>query len=210
MIFSSNPEKPDEDRENKMKIFYIMLIVLFGISGCAMKEAPPLQTYMLETYSIPSGTDSRYSNKVLKVSFPQPLTEPLTDQMAFSYSSSDRGYYQNSQWSNNIGKLIQGSLIEALQKSRLFKAVLPEASTVNEDFRLESIVYDFSHHVRGNESYAVVSIAFTLIDTYTGKLVKSKRFSYKEMTPTVDAAGYVKATNRAMHRLEVDLINWLR
>lgn len=193
-----------------MKTLYMILIVMFGMSGCAMKEAPPLQTYTLETHTVSAVSSSQYRNKVLKVSFPQTLTEPLTDQMAFSYSSSDRGYYQNSQWANNIGKLIQGSLIETLQKSRLFKAVLPAASTVNEDLRLESVVYDFSHHVRGNESYAIISIGFTLIDTHTGKLIKTKRFSYKEMTLTVNAAGYVQATNRAMQRLEADLIDWLR
>jgi cholesterol transport system auxiliary component len=187
-----------------------VLAVLTGITGCAMKEAPPLQTYTIEIGKVAPVHAGRYRNKVLKVSFPQTLTEPLTDQMAFSYSSSDRGYYQNSQWSNNLGKLIQGSVIVTLQQSGLFKAVLPAASSANEDLRLESVLYDFSHHVRGEDSYAVVSIAFNLIDTHTGKLLKSKRFSYREPTPTVNAEGYVAATNKALHRLVIDLIHWLR
>jgi cholesterol transport system auxiliary component len=187
-----------------------VLAVLFSMTGCAMKEAPPLQTYTIEIGDVAPVHTGKYRNKVLKVSFPQTLIEPLTDQMAFSYSSSDRGYYQNSQWSNNLGKLIQGSVIVALQQSALFKAVLPAASTANEDLRLESILYDFSHHVRGDDSYAVVSITFNLIDTYTGKLIKSKRFSYREPTPTVNAEGYVAATNKALHRLVIDLIHWLR
>jgi cholesterol transport system auxiliary component len=187
-----------------------VLAVLTGITGCAMKEAPPLQTYTIEIGKVAPVHAGRYRKKVLKVSFPQTLTEALTDQMAFSYSSSDRGYYQNSQWSNNLGKLIQGSVIVTLQQSGLFKAVLPAASSANEDLRLESVLYDFSHHVRGEDSYAVVSIAFNLIDTHTGKLLKSKRFSYREPTPTVNAEGYVAATNKALHRLVIDLIHWLR
>jgi cholesterol transport system auxiliary component len=186
------------------------LIILFIMNGCAMKEAPPLKRYTLESGEVPVLSASRYRSKVLKVSYPQTLKEKITERMSFSYALGDRGYYQNSQWSNNLGKLLQGSLIESLQRSRMFKAVLPYASTAGEDLRLESTIYDFSHHIRGEESYAVVSIGFSLIDTHTGRLLKTKRFSYREETPTLNAEGYAIATNRALHRLSLDLIRWLQ
>jgi cholesterol transport system auxiliary component len=187
-----------------------MMIVLFTITGCAMKEAPALKTYTLNTGSMTVSKAGRYAGKVIKVSYPQTLKEAITERMAFSYSSSDRGYYQNSQWSNNLGKLIQGSIIEVLQESGMFKAVLPYASTAGEDLRLESAIYDFSHHIRGELSYAVVSIGFSLIDTKSGNVLKTRRFSYREMAPSVNAEGYVTAVNRAMHRLSQDLQDWLR
>jgi cholesterol transport system auxiliary component len=195
-----------------MKIRYLIGtgILLLALGGCAMKEAPPLKSYTLDAGKIPAIATQKYRNKVLKVSYPQTLKEPVTDRIAFSYSSSDRGYYQNSQWSNDLGKLLQGSIIETLQRSRIFKAVLPYASTAGEDLRLESTIYDFSHHIRGDASYAVVSVGFSLIDTQTGKLIRTKRFSYREPTPTVNAQGYVMATNRALHRLSLDLIRWLQ
>ena len=192
------------------KRYFSMVALLFLVSGCAMKEAPPVKTFTLDAGKVPAAAASRYANKVLKVSYPQTLKQAITDRIAFSYSNSDRGYYQNSQWSNNLGKLIQGSIIEVLQQSGEFKAVLPYASTAGEDLRLESTVYDFSHHIRGEDSYAVVSIGFSLIDTDTGKLLKTRRFSYREPTPTVDAEGYVTAANRALHRLSLDLVRWLR
>jgi len=191
-------------------IYMYMMIVLFTITGCAMKEAPALKTYTLNTGSMTVSKAGRYAGKVIKVSYPQTLKEVITERMAFSYSSSDRGYYQNSQWSNNLGKLIQGSIIEVLQESGMFKAVLPYASTAGEDLRLESTIYDFSHHIRGELSYAVVSIGFSLIDTKSGNVLKTRRFSYREMTPSVNAEGYVTAVNRAMHRLSQDLLDWLR
>jgi len=40
--------------------------------------------------------------------------------------------------------------------------------------------------------------------------VKSKRFSYTEPTPSVDAQGYAKATNRVMRRLGKDLVAWIK
>jgi cholesterol transport system auxiliary component len=194
-----------------MKKYYgLAVAAVMFLSGCALKEAPPLNYYSLDIGKMPVVEHSKYRNKVLKVAYPKPLTEKLTDRISFSYSSSDRGIYQNSQWSNTLEKLLEGNIIAALQQSRLFKAVLPYSSTAGVDLRLESMIYDFSHHVRGDASYAVVSIEFALIDTHTGKLIKTKRFSYRENTRTTDAKGYVEASNIILHRMGKDLINWLK
>lgn len=140
---------------------------------------------------------------------PQSLKQKMGQKMYFSYSPSEQGTYQNSKWSNDLGKLVQGTLIQTLQSSEMFNGVVSYASTAQADYRLESTVYDFSHHVRGKSSNAIVSIDFALVSSQTGKLIKSKRFSYMEATPTVDAEGYVEASNRAIERLSKDLLNWL-
>ncbi len=189
---------------------FFLIVSLFVLSGCSLKEAVPLKVYTLNSGNVAPVTYSDHRNKTIKVSYPQALKEKLSNGMSYSYSSSERGEYQNSQWSNNAGKLIQGNIIQMLVQSRIFKAVLPYESTAGEDFRLESTVFDFSHHVRGEASYAIVSIQFNLINTNSGKLIKTKRFTYKENTQTLDARGYVEATNRAMVRLSRDLVVWLR
>ena len=82
-------------------------------------------------------------------------------------------------------------------------------SLANTDYLLESEVYDFHHKVRKGHSVSVVSIRFDLIDTSDNLLVKSRKFSYEIPTGTVDAVGYVKATNRALEKLSADLVRWL-
>jgi cholesterol transport system auxiliary component len=193
-----------------MTRYFILILTLLIINGCSSKEAAPINIYSLKTINIMPESSGKHHQQTIKVSFPQTLKEKLTNKMSYSYSLNNKGVYLNSQWSNNSGKLIQGSIIQTLDSSRLFKAVLPYESTAGEDLRLESNIYDFSHHVRGNASYAVVSIQFSLIDTDTGKLIKTKRFSYKKDTQTTDAKGYVEATQRAMERLCRDLVKWLR
>jgi cholesterol transport system auxiliary component len=160
--------------------------------------------------SVSPVSHAAYRNKILKVSYPIALNEKLNDNMYYSYSLSDRGAYLNSRWSNDAGRMIQGSIIQVLSKAKLFKVVVPFASDVEENLRLESTVFDFSHHVRGEASYAVVSMQFTLMNAETGKLVKARRFSYREPTATIDAKGYADATNRMMQKLSRDLVAWLR
>jgi len=91
----------------------------------------------------------------------------------------------------------------------MFRAVLPYTSSLHENYRLESSIFDFSHHIRGASSFAVVSIQFTFISVDTGRLIKSRRFTYREPTTTTDAKGYADATNKIMERLSSDLLRWL-
>ena len=187
----------------------VLILVLLWLSGCSTKQAP-LKVYTLHiSADIKTVPSSKFRYKSIKVAYPQSLKEKMSQKMRYSYSSAEQGNYQNSQWSNNIGKLLQGTFIEVLDRSRLFKSVLPYTSTVQEDYRLESTIFAFSHHVRGEESHAIVSVQFLLISTDSGKLVKSKRFSYKVPTKTKDANGYVEATNEAVGRLSGDLVRWL-
>ena len=185
-----------------------LIFVLLWFGGCSSKQAP-LKVYTLNAPTVTKTSSSKFRHKTIKVMYPQSLKEKISQKMRYSYSSAEQGVYQNSQWSNNIGKLLEGTLIQTLDGSRLFKAVLPYASTAQEDYRLESNIFAFSHQVRGEQSHALVSIQVSLINTDTGKLVKTKRFSYKVATGTTDAKGYAEAANEAVDRLTKDMLRWL-
>jgi len=191
-----------------MRAMLWLSILLLG--GCSMKEAPVMKEYRLFSSSVPVSPSAHYAGKILKVSYPVAVNETLGDAMHYSYSPVDRGSYLNSRWANDIGRLLQGNTIQSLSHAKLFNVVVPYRSDLNEDLRLETVIFDFSHHVRGTASYAVVSIQCTLMNAKTGKLLKAKRFSYRENTSSTDAAGYVEATNRIVARLNRDMINWLR
>lgn len=191
-----------------MSKYITIAIVIMSFFGCT--QAPPLKVFSIEIPHVQKLKYSPYRDKIVKVIFPESLREQMSEKMNFSYSNSEYGTYLNSEWSNTMGKLLQGTLIGVLEKSRLFRIVLSDSSTLQENDRLESNIFTFEHRVRGERSEAIVSIQFTLIDADTGKLIKTKRFSYKEATPTVDADGYVKATNIVIERLSTDLVKWLR
>jgi cholesterol transport system auxiliary component len=194
-------------RRNTLSYIVTMLIAA-GLIGCS--KAPVINVYSLNVPQVEAATASAYKYKSIKVTFPQSIKEPMSEKMLFSYTINDRGTYQNSQWSNHMSRILQGTFIEVLDDSRLFKVVLSDMSTLEENYRLESNIFDFEHQVRGRDSYAVVSIQFTLINADTGRLVKSKRFSYQEPTPSTDAKGYAIATNRVIVKLSQDLLEWVK
>lgn len=186
----------------------LILGTVIALLGCT--KAPVLKVYSLDVPDTQISGSHHYRTKTVKVTFPQSLREQMSQKMNFSYSNNDYGTYQNSEWSNNMSKLLQGTLIEVLGNSRLFKAVLSDTTSLKTNYRLESNVFAFEHRVRDTQSHAVISMQFTLINADTGVLVKSKRFSYQETTPSINAEGYASATNVALARLSKDLVGWLR
>ena len=188
------------------KLIWISLFV--GLVGCS--KSPALKVYSLNVPNVGTVQSSSYRSKSVKVTYPQSLREQMSQKMNFSYSSSDRGTYQNSEWSNDMSKILQGTFIEVLDSAKLFKVVLSDTTTLKENYRLESNVFAFEHRVRDTQSHAIISVQFTLINADTGKLVKSKRFSYSQATSSINAQGYAEATNTAMARLSKDLVTWLR
>lgn len=186
----------------------LILGTIIALLGCT--KAPALKVYSLTVPSVGTVQSSSYRSKSIKVTYPQSLREQMSHKMNFSYSSSDRGTYQNSEWSNDMSKLLQGTFIEVLDSAKLFKVVLSDTTTLKENYRLESNIFAFEHRVRDTQSHAIISVQFTLINADTGKLVKSKRFSYREATLSINAQGYAEATNVAISRLSKDLVGWLR
>jgi len=192
----------------KKEIYILLLGFLSVLLGCS--KAPVLKVFTLEVPQVKTSKHSILGKKTIKVTYPQSLRENTSQKMNFSYSTYERGTYQNSEWSNHVSKLLQVSIIEVLNDSRLFKAVFSDATTLKVNYRLESNIFVFEHRVRDQQSHAIISIQFTLIDADTGELVKSKRFSYKEVAPSLDAEGYVIATNRALTQLSKELLLWIK
>ena len=190
----------------------VKTVILTGIlllGGCSMKSSE-MKTYGLNPdlnfSKLPHAT---YRDKSVKIAYPTNIKGKSSSSIYFSYSKIDEGKYQNAIWTSSNGQLLINSIIRSIEKGGVFKTVIDYTSLGNTDYLLESEVYDFYHKVRKGVSVSVLSIRFDLIDTDYNHLVKSKRFTYEVPTQTVDALGYVKATNIALDKMSLDLVRWL-
>jgi len=190
----------------------VKTVILTGIlllGGCSMKSSE-MKTYGLNPdLNFSKLPYAVYRDKSVKIAYPTNIKGKSSSSIYFSYSKIDEGKYQNAIWTSSNGQLLINSIIRSLEKGGVFKTVIDYTSLGNTDYLLESEVYDFYHKVRKGVSVSVLSIRFDLIDTDYNHLVKSKRFTYEVPTQTVDALGYVKATNIALDKMSLDLVKWL-
>ncbi len=194
-------------RRVAIKLFFLAGVLFLG--GCSVKTAT-VHTYVLNpSFHYGKLSHSPYSTKSVKVSYPTNIKGKSSSSIYFSYSRIEQGSYQAANWSTSSSQLLTSIIIRALEHGKVFKSVIDYTSLANADYLLESEVYDFYHKVRKNLSVSIFSIRFDLIDTNDNLVVKSKKFSYEIPTKTVNAIGYVNATNRAMEKLSADLVKWL-
>jgi ABC-type uncharacterized transport system auxiliary subunit len=185
----------------------ILISILLG--GCSSKEVM-LRTYTLNpNIDISRVSNSIYKSKSLKIAYPTSIRGVVTKRIAYSYSDIEDGTYINARWSRASGKLLMSSYIKALEGSRVFGDILEYTSLADSEYLLESEVYEFYHKIRGDVSLSVVSVKFNLVDMSSNRLIKTHKFTYQIPTPTLDAQGYVEATNIAVGKMCRDMVVWL-
>ncbi len=187
---------------------YLILIVF--LYGCSPKITPIITYSLNPQIDIKEYKETKYKNSTIKVAYPTSIDGLIGKRMRYSYNDSEEGLYNNARWNSHSGRLLLNIFIKALNKSHNFKSVLDYTSLVDTDYLLESEIYEFSHKIRGNLSLAVVSIKFNLVDMNNNTLIKSKKFEYKIPTDSFNAKGYTQATKKALEKISLNMLNWLR
>ena len=185
----------------------LLIIPIIFLIGCGSET---ISEYGLSVPSVKKVSYSKFKNKTLKIDYVRFIQDKDTDKIKYSYSKRETGYYENSIWSNNLSKLIEGSITKTLFSSNVFKSVNSYSSNVSEDLVLETSIFDFTHYIHGKDSYALISIKFSLVNKDNGKVIKEKIFTYRENTPTLNADGFVIASNKIIAKLNNELVYWIR
>lgn len=187
------------------------LLLLFG--GCSIKEVlPPVKTYDLHVDAqVHPFKRSSCSGKVLKVKLLSLNSLASSDNIYYAIGRYYINSYTQSQWLQPPSFQINSSLILALQKSRIFKAVLLDETQSSADVLLEYSIIDFVQQFNKakTKSYAKVKINFLLIDTHSNRVIASKTFSVKADAPSQNALGGVKAFTDATSKIISEAIAWI-
>ncbi len=195
-----------------MKNNAYIILFCYLLTGCIIKSVPPANIYTLS----PEWNDTIAWQTQEK----NPLTLKMTvirASQALSGSDilyTDAQYVQNSyaysRWNDAPVKLLQILFQNSLEKSNLFKAIVPPRSISKTELLLESTLLELSHHINKNEtSNAVIRVRFYLINTTTRTIIATKEFVSKVPTTTKNAKGAVVAFNKAATNIAHDLVNWL-
>jgi len=189
----------------KISSFLLLLLALF-LAACGSQA---VRMYTLAPAQVPAGPSPFHGSDV-RVEYPKGIEDTMGTRIYYTRGDLTRSYYLYNEWSQPLNRLVMAHLIEALQRSHTFRNVLDYASEAGADYLLETTIYRFDQRITGQEAYADVSIGLRLLRNGDHKLVKSRRFDYRIPCESADAPGFVKAANRAMERLAVDMVRWLR
>ncbi len=192
--------------------FAIFIITLALSTGCTFQKLPPM-----EVYAIDPGWSQHDPAQRVKKSEVIIQIAPVRGSDAFSTNDilyTDKRHRQQSyafsRWRDAPIRSMQTVLEVTLEKSGLFRAVLPPTSVSKADLLLESTLFEFGHFfAEDGSSKGVVRMRFYLVDNTSKRVVASKELVAMMEVVTTDARGATAAINQAALSVVSDLVVWL-
>ena len=193
---------------NPAKILLFLTILMLGLlAGCGGRT---LSQYTLKSPSTAPVASSPYRHATVRVDYPHGIDDTMGTRIYFSKEDLTRAPYRYSRWSQPLNRLLMAHIIEALQRARIFRQVLDYASEAPADYRLETTIYRFDHHLlESGDSVALISLEVRLLSSRDSRILRSRRFDYRIPCGRTDARGFIEAANRALDRFARDLVRWL-
>jgi cholesterol transport system auxiliary component len=188
------------------------LVVL--VSACALGpvETSAPRTYFLNPEMswknpLPGGMRSRAA--ILLITQPRAQAGFDTARMAYLLRPYEVNYYAFNQWADTPARLLHRIMVENLDKSGQWSAVLQIPSALQAQYRLDCDNLILEQQFFSRPSRVRLALRAQIIETKSQRILASRYFEYLEDAPTDDAYGGVLAANYAAAKLLSEMADWL-
>ena len=192
------------------------IFVIFALTaGCAVqafRNLPPVEIYTLEPEWSQSDLPQveKKGSVIIQIAPVRGAGVFAGTDILYSDRRNSQHSYAYSRWREAPLRSMQTVLEVSLEKSGLFRAVLPPTSISGADLLLESTLLEFGHVLGvGRESEGIVRLRFHLIDNTSKRLVATQEMVATTETVTSDAPGATRAINQAAIQVAAALVVWL-
>lgn len=193
-------------------IMRVRVLVMMGcatLSACTLIKPPPavsMQSYVLE---LPAAEHSTYAarpqSKALVVA--ELRTRPGYDTPRMAYVKRDYtlDYYANSQWADTPARMLQPLLVNALESTGHYSAVLRAPAPVAAGLRLDAEIVRLEQVFTTQPSHMRIALRVLLIDARNGQVLGQRGFDADAPAASDDAYGGVRALNQMLAPLLSDV-----
>lgn len=189
-------------------IFLPPLLALLCLSACSVlprSEGVALERFTLDAPA-PAIAPAPADAPVLSVARPQARTDLDTPRMAYLRQDYQLEYFARSRWTDTPPQLLLPGLVEALEASGHFAAVVRVGSPATPALRLDSELLDFSQDFRVEPSVFQLRVRVQLVDLRTRRVLATRIFAVERPAPAANAYGGAQAANLAWQALLPELV----
>ncbi|BBI99485.1 ABC transporter [Ferrigenium kumadai] len=186
----------------------VAILALVVLGGCSVlpPSPPPDNIYLLEarTTSLPAPVHPVSATRrdlVLAVSMPRARAGFDTARMIWVRQAHGLEVYSRNRWADTPARMLAPQLVQALERSGAFHAVVLSPSRVSVALRLDTELIRLQQDFTVKPSEVRFTLGAQLIDTGTQRVIATAEFDETEKCETEDAYGGVLAANRALERL---------
>ncbi len=173
------------------------------LAACSMlpsNNAEEISTYTLSLSKLTQPV-SNAKGKTLLVSLPNAVAGLDTIQQLYAYNNNDLRAYNKTQWIDTPSKMLLPLLVQRLESTGQFSAVLSANSTAIGELRLESDLLKFHQDFSVKPSQWRIALRVQLLDVLQRQVLKTHIFEVSAPAPTDNSEGGVTAANQAVEQL---------
>jgi cholesterol transport system auxiliary component len=192
--------------------FALFLVAATG--GCTLLPAPretARNTFVLHPEpSAPAAASGPCGRRDATLLVNVPREEPGFDTpgMAYLLRPNVLSYYADSRWIDTPARMVAPLLVQAMERSGCWRAVVRPPSPADADFRLDTEDLVLEQEFFQRPSGVRLAIRAILVDMRRQSVVATRRFEAREEAPSEDASGGAAAANRAVGRILPALAAW--
>jgi cholesterol transport system auxiliary component len=130
-------------------------------------------------------------------------------QMTYTHRAYERTYYAYSRWADTPPRMIEPLIVQAMEASGYFGAVIDVSSSVVAQVRLELNLLVLNHEFQTEPSQGRIVVRAQLHDLEHNRIIGTRIFQHTEVAPTENPYGGAMALNLALETILVDLVEWV-
>lgn len=187
----------------------ILIFLPLILSACSPLQ--PVKQDAPNTYALEARFEARprsAGQDILEVSQPRARSGYDSARMAYIRKPHELEYFTKNQWVDTPARMLAPIMIQAIDSSGAFRAVVGNRTGVLANWRLETEIVRLQQDFLATPSRVRLSIRAQLIDVDNRRVQASRDFDAEEITPSEDPYGGVVAANRAVDRVMGELASF--
>ena len=192
-------------KENSIAFIFLLGLQLSGCSTLQPVKASNIKTYVMEasfassTPTAPAATKA--ADLTLLVNTPSAHSGFESARMIYLKYPHELDYFSQNQWVDSPARMLAPLLLQALERSAKYKAVIPVRSPASADLRLDTEIVRLQHEFLTKPSQVRFTVRAQLIDLRNKSVLATREFEVTETASSDDPYAGVIATNRAVFTL---------
>lgn len=185
------------------KAITILTALALLMAGCAALQPPRMESpalYLLDAQPAASAQRPQ-RNLVLAVDPPSARPGFDTPQIAYVRQAHKLDYYVKNRWADAPSRMLAPLLVQALEQSGSFRAVLRTTNPIPADLRLDTELISLQQDFTTQPSRVELRLRAQLYDLKSRQVLAVREFDAAENAASEDAYGGVIAANRALARV---------
>lgn len=182
-------------------------------AGCLSPrtDSSEIHTYQLSLDGWPSeARPGTLDGPVLLVSQSQAEPGFETQRMVYLKRPYELEYYALNQWADTPVRMFTPLMVQALNQTDAWRAVIPLPSSLHGDYRLDTHGFLLQQEFLQQPSRMRVMVRAQLVDLKESTILSARVFEVMENATSENPYGGVQAANRAVAGLLDQIGSWLR